>query len=59
MADPAERPVTARIRVQAAQTMVNDIALIPSLRDSTNIQSALVTIGAELLATADNSSIGE
>jgi AcrR family transcriptional regulator len=45
--------VTARIRVQAAQTVINDIALIPSLRDSTDIGSALVTIGAELLATTD------
>jgi len=45
--------VTARIRVQAAQTVINDIALIPSLRDSTDIESALVTIGAELLATTD------
>jgi AcrR family transcriptional regulator len=45
--------VTARIRVQAAQTVINDIALIPSLRDSADIESALVTIGAELLATTD------
>jgi AcrR family transcriptional regulator len=45
--------VTARIRVQAAQTVINDIALIPSLRDSTDIEAALVTIGAELLATTD------
>jgi AcrR family transcriptional regulator len=46
--------VTARIRVQAAQTMMNDIALIPSARESADIESALVTIGAELLATADD-----
>jgi AcrR family transcriptional regulator len=45
--------VTARIRVQAAQTMINDIAMIPSLRESTEVESALVTIGAELLATTD------
>jgi AcrR family transcriptional regulator len=51
--------VTARIRVQAAQTVINDIALIPSARDSTDIESALVTIGAELLETSDTSSTGE
>ena len=45
--------VTARIRVQAAQTVMNDIALIPSLRDSAGVEAALVTIGAELLATTD------
>ncbi|HEX7823878.1 MAG TPA: TetR/AcrR family transcriptional regulator, partial [Mycobacterium sp.] len=45
--------VTARIRVQAAQTVMNDIALIPSLRHGTDIQSALVTIGSELLETTD------
>ncbi|KAA0081218.1 TetR/AcrR family transcriptional regulator [Mycolicibacterium sp. P9-64] len=44
--------VTARIRVQAAQTVMNDIALIPSLRQGADIQSALVTIGSELLETA-------
>jgi len=46
--------VTARLRVQAAQTLMNDIALIPSVRESTSVESALVTIGAELLATADD-----
>jgi AcrR family transcriptional regulator len=45
--------VTARIRVQAAQTVMNDIALIPSLRESTGVEAALVNIGAELLATTD------
>jgi AcrR family transcriptional regulator len=45
--------VTARIRVQAAQTVMNDIALIPSLRASAGVEGALVTIGAELLATTD------
>src|SRR5882757_197203 len=45
--------VTARIRVQAAQTVMNDIALIPSLRESPGVVAALVTIGAELLATTD------
>jgi AcrR family transcriptional regulator len=46
--------VHARIRVQAAQTMMNDIALIPNLRDYSNVRSTLVTIGAELLATGDS-----
>jgi hypothetical protein len=46
--------VTARIRVQAAQTVMNDIALIPSVRESTDVEPALVTIGAELLATTDD-----
>jgi AcrR family transcriptional regulator len=45
--------VTARIRVQAAQTVMNDIALIPPLRHGIDIQPALVTIGSELLETAD------
>jgi len=43
--------VTARIRVQAALTVMNDIALIPSLREGSDIKSAMVTIGAELLET--------
>jgi AcrR family transcriptional regulator len=43
--------VTARIRVQAAQTVMNDVALMPSLRNRAGVEAALVTIGAELLAT--------
>jgi AcrR family transcriptional regulator len=43
----------ARIRVQAVQTMMNDIALTASLRNHAGIDSALVTIGTELLATSD------
>jgi AcrR family transcriptional regulator len=43
----------ARIRVQAVQTLFNDIAVIPSLRRYPNIESTLATIGAELLAIAD------
>lgn len=43
-------PVYARIRVQAAQTMMNDIALTPHLRTYPAIESVLVIIGAELLA---------
>ncbi|HVQ53189.1 MAG TPA: TetR/AcrR family transcriptional regulator [Mycobacterium sp.] len=49
--------VTARIRVQAAQTLINDIALMSALREGTGIQSALVTIGVELLATTDGPSV--
>jgi AcrR family transcriptional regulator len=45
--------VRARIRVQAVQTMMNDIALTPSLRNQAGIDSALVTIGTGLLATTD------
>jgi AcrR family transcriptional regulator len=45
--------VRARIRVQAVQTMMNDIALTPSLRHRAGIDSALVAIGSDLLATAD------
>jgi len=45
--------VRARIRVQAVQTMMNDIALTPSLRNYAGIDSALVTIGTGLLATTD------
>jgi AcrR family transcriptional regulator len=43
--------VRARIRVQAVQTMMNDIVLTPSLRNHAGIDSALVTIGTGLLAT--------
>jgi hypothetical protein len=45
--------VRARIRVQAVQTMMNDIALTASLRNHVGIDSALVTISTELLATSD------
>ena len=44
--------VPARIRVQAVQTMMNNIALTPHLRGYSNVESALVTIGAELLAVS-------
>jgi AcrR family transcriptional regulator len=43
--------VRARIRVQAAQTVINDIALTPSLRHLAGIEAAVCAIGAELLAT--------
>ena len=48
--------VRARIRVQAVQTMVNGLALTaltPSLRNRGGVDSALVSIGTELLGTAD------
>ena len=44
--------VRARIRVQAAQTVINDVALTPSLRKRAGAGPALVAVGAELLATA-------
>lgn len=46
--------VRARIRVQAAQTMMNDIALTPHVRRYPNVDSALTTIGSELLAISDS-----
>ena len=42
--------VPARIRVQAVQTMMNNIALTPHLRRFSNTESNLVTIGTEVLA---------
>jgi hypothetical protein len=45
--------VPARIRVQAVHTMMNDIALTPSLRNRGGVDSALVSIGTALLGTAD------
>lgn len=48
---PQWDPTAARIRVQAVQTMMDDVALTPSLRDCIGVKTALVTIGAELLAT--------
>jgi AcrR family transcriptional regulator len=41
--------VHARIRVQAAQTVMNDVALTHQLRRYRNIESALVAIGTEIL----------
>jgi AcrR family transcriptional regulator len=49
--------VRARIRVQAVQTMMNDIALTPALRTHPGVESALVTIGTEILATADGTRV--
>ena len=42
--------VHARIRVQAVQTMMNNIALTTHLRGYSDVESALVSIGDELLA---------
>jgi AcrR family transcriptional regulator len=49
--------VRARIRVQAVQTMMNDIALTPPLRNHAGINAALIGIGTDLLATADGLTI--
>ncbi|MGO9033865.1 TetR/AcrR family transcriptional regulator [Mycobacterium sp.] len=46
--------IPARIRVQAVQTMMNDIAGVPELREYSDVESALVAIGAELLAINDD-----
>jgi AcrR family transcriptional regulator len=49
--------VRARIRVQAVQTMMNDVALTPSLRDHAGMESALITIGTELLAVTEGTGV--
>jgi AcrR family transcriptional regulator len=54
---PQWEAVRARIRVQAVQTMMNDIALTPALRTHAGVESALVTIGTEILATADGTRV--
>lgn len=46
---PTWDQTTARIRVQAAQIMINDITLTPHLRDRQGITEALTTTGADLL----------
>ncbi|GAA5070967.1 TetR/AcrR family transcriptional regulator [Nocardia iowensis] len=43
-------PVPARIRVHAAQSMLNDLALTPHLRAYPGIASAAAAFGAEVLA---------
>ncbi|GAB2505731.1 TetR/AcrR family transcriptional regulator [Nocardia heshunensis] len=50
---PAWDPISARIRVQAAQTVCNDMALTPHLRNLPNIEAASTVIGAAILAIAD------
>ena len=50
---PSWDAIHARIRVQAVQTMMNDIAVVPELREYSDVESALVAIGAELLAIND------
>ncbi|MGO8936855.1 MAG: TetR/AcrR family transcriptional regulator [Mycobacterium sp.] len=51
---PSWDAIHARIRVQAVQTMMNDIAAVPELREYSDVESALVAIGAELLAINDD-----
>ena len=46
---PSWDVIDARIRVQAVQTMINDIPAVPGLREQPGVESALVTLGAELL----------
>lgn len=46
---PGWDPLTTRIRVQAAQTTMNDIALIPSLRTRAGVDTALHVVSAALL----------
>ncbi|MEV6071399.1 TetR family transcriptional regulator [Nocardia sp. NPDC052001] len=50
---PAWDPVSARIRVQAVQTMINDISLLPHLSARPGVDDALVTIGARLLMISE------
>ncbi|MFQ6397221.1 TetR/AcrR family transcriptional regulator [Nocardia sp. KC 131] len=45
---------SARIRVQAAQTIVNEISLTPQFRTDPAVESAVVVIGARLLAIAQD-----
>ncbi|MFE3077331.1 TetR/AcrR family transcriptional regulator [Nocardia tengchongensis] len=49
---PDTDPLTARIRVQAAQIMVNDIASTPHLRGIPDIDTTVSAIGAGLLDPA-------
>ncbi|MBH0776917.1 TetR/AcrR family transcriptional regulator [Nocardia bovistercoris] len=46
---PEWDPVTARVRVQAAQTIANDVALIPRLRARAGIDAALRVLLTRLL----------
>lgn len=43
-----------RIRVQAVQTMINDIPAVPVLREQPGVDCALAALGAELLAISDS-----
>lgn len=47
---PAFDPVAARIRVQAAQTMINDTARTPHLRAIPDLSGPLATIAGRVLA---------
>ncbi|MFI6173390.1 TetR/AcrR family transcriptional regulator [Nocardia sp. NPDC051052] len=46
-------PIPARMRVQAAQSMLNDLALTPHLRAFPDIVSASAALGAEVLALSE------
>lgn len=46
---PEMDPVTARIRVQAALAMMNDVALTPRLRARGGLGAAMVAVGERLL----------
>ncbi|WP_330182886.1 TetR/AcrR family transcriptional regulator [Nocardia sp. NBC_01503] len=50
---PRWDPIAARIRVQAAQTLCNEIALTPHLAARSGIEAPLLAIGDELLGIAD------
>jgi AcrR family transcriptional regulator len=49
----------ARVRVQAALTVVNDVARTPHLRTLTGIEDALRVIGSALLGLSDSGSSGQ
>jgi len=49
---PQWDPVSARIRVQAVQTILNDIAVTHHLRTRPGVDAALLRIGARLLAVS-------
>ncbi|WP_405139100.1 TetR/AcrR family transcriptional regulator [Nocardia sp. NBC_01388] len=43
-------PITARIRVQAAQTVLNELALTTRIREVPGADAAVLAVGADLLA---------
>lgn len=51
---PVWDPTSARIRVQAAQAIVNELSLVPQFQMNPTVESAVVLIGAELLAISDH-----
>lgn len=50
---PSMDAISARIRVQAALGMMNDVALTPHLRGIGGLTNALAAVGAELLKLGD------